>query len=536
MKKFLCVVLAIVLVFSLASCGGGIMSDAKNIVNSAENGGSGNQGNGSNGTGNNGGSKDPDKRADAFISDLIMQGNGLSDFDLKFLKLENAAVNKVYSPLSIKYALQMLSEGAAGDTKAQLDGVIGKYSARKYANSANMSFANALFIRDSFKDSVKFGYKDTLNSKYDADLITDSFASPAVINDWVKSKTLGLIPELMSDLTDLNYVLVNALAIDMEWVNKIQSETSGYQAYLENECYASGDPSWPLSYGIWVSPLMGSGYHKLTFEGVKGTVGSVRIAAAANRYDIISALGEDNIRNTVSEEYAKYKAGGGWEYEPFDLEKYMTDLKGNYGKISSSTDFMFYDSDDVKAFAKDLKTYDGVTLQYVGIMPKSGSLQDYVGAASAESVNKVITGLRPIEMSSFEDGYLTVIQGYIPMFQFDYELSLMDDLKAIGITNVFDAEKADLSGISSAQTYIGSAVHKATIDFSNDGIKASAATAMGGMGDGGGGFEYYWEVPVKRIDLTFDRPFMYVIRDKDTGEVWFTGTVYQPSAPIEPKW
>ena len=116
------------------------------------------------------------------------------------------------------------------------------------------------------------------------------------------------------------------------------------------------------------------------------------------------------------------------------------------------------------------------------------------------------------------------------------ELSLMDDLKAIGITNVFDAEKADLSGISSAQTYIGSAVHKATIDFSNDGIKASAATAMGGMGDGGGGFEYYWEVPVKRIDLTFDRPFMYVIRDKDTGEVWFTGTVYQPSAPIEPKW
>ena len=204
--------------------------------------------------------------------------------------------------------------------------------------------------------------------------------------------------------------------------------------------------------------------------------------------------------------------------------------------MSSSTDFLFCDAEDVKVFAKDLKTYDGVTLQYVGIMPKSVDLKAYVDAVDAAALDKVINGLKPIELSSFEDGYLTVVQGYIPMFKFDYELSLMDDLKAIGITDVFDADKADLSGLSSARTYIGSAVHKATIDFSNDGIKASAATALGGMGDGGGGFEYYWEVPVKLIDLTFDRPFMYIIRDKDTGEVWFAGTVYQPSAPIEPKW
>ena len=77
--------------------------------------------------------------------------------------------------------------------------------------------------------------------------------------------------------------------------------------------------------------------------------------------------------------------------------------------------------------------------------------------------------------------------------------------------------------------YIGDVKHKANIEFSNDGIKASAATAMGGFGAAGGPyFEHLFKVPVKNIDVTFDKPYMYLIRDKATGEVWFTGTVYEP--------
>ena len=73
------------------------------------------------------------------------------------------------------------------------------------------------------------------------------------------------------------------------------------------------------------------------------------------------------------------------------------------------------------------------------------------------------------------------------------------------------------------------AKHKANIEFSNDGIKAAAATAMGGAGATSGPyFEHLFKVPVKEIDVTFDKPYMYIIRDKSTGEVWFTGTVYEP--------
>ena len=52
---------------------------------------------------------------------------------------------------------------------------------------------------------------------------------------------------------------------------------------------------------------------------------------------------------------------------------------------------------------------------------------------------------------------------------------------------------------------------------------------MGGFGSAAGGFDYLFDVPVVTIDLTFDKPYMYIIRDKDTGEVWFTGTVYNPA-------
>ena len=52
---------------------------------------------------------------------------------------------------------------------------------------------------------------------------------------------------------------------------------------------------------------------------------------------------------------------------------------------------------------------------------------------------------------------------------------------------------------------------------------------MGGAGAATGPhFEHLFKVPVKDIDLTFDKPYMYIIRDKATGEVWFTGTVYSP--------
>ena len=117
----------------------------------------------------------------------------LSDFDLSFIRLENTQENLIYSPLSIKYALAMLSDASAGETKSQIDAVIGDYRPKAYLNSENRSLANGMFIRTDFSDSVKSPYVDTLKTKYYAEVNYDTFTSPDNANKWVEDKTLGII-------------------------------------------------------------------------------------------------------------------------------------------------------------------------------------------------------------------------------------------------------------------------------------------------------------------------------------------------------
>ena len=94
--------------------------------------------------------------------------------------------------------------------------------------------------------------------------------------------------------------------------------------------------------------------------------------------------------------------------------------------------------------------------------------------------------------------------------------------------DIFDSKKANLSKMTSEKEYIDPALHKANIEFSNEGIKAAAAVAVGGAGSTGCGFEHDYDVPLKFINVTVNKPYMYLVRDKNSGEVWFTGTVYQP--------
>lgn len=462
-------------------------------------------------------------------SEYRMSGNQLEAFDLYFLQLENAKKNKIYSPLSIKYALEMLGEGAKGETKEQIDNIIGEYKAKKYTNSEHMSFANAMFIKNTFKEKVKQNYITKLSNNYNAEIIYDSFITPDNANNWVSNKTFGLIDNLFDDISANDYILVNALAIDMEWNKKIQASlnANGYQDQYSVSFKHE-------NYSAYVPVISGERYGSISFNNNSINAKAVEIGATINNYDIVKTLGEENIRKTITEEYKEYLAKGGCgELDNKNVDEYVTqfikELDSNYKQLKTSTDFKFYTDDKVKAFAKDLKEYNGTTLQYVGIMPTKENLDQYIKNTDKEKITSVINNLKEIKNENFTEGKITKITGKIPLFKFDYELSLMDDLKQLGIKNVFDANKADITNITSVKgSYISSASHKANIEFSNEGIKAAAATQEGGLGSTTCGFEHLYDVPIEVIDLTFDNPYMFIIRDKKTGEVWFMGTVYEP--------
>jgi serpin B len=87
----------------------------------------------------------------------------------------------------------------------------------------------------------------------------------------------------------------------------------------------------------------------------------------------------------------------------------------------------------------------------------------------------------------------------------------------------FDRTRADFSGINARDpVHIGFVIHQANIDVDEKGTEAAAATAVG-MDVGGG------PSPAKEVTLRLDRPFLFFVRDVETGAVLFMGRVVDPS-------
>lgn len=478
-------------------------------------------------------------------SEYRISGNDLSDFDLKFLKLEdNGTDNIVYSPISMKYALSMLADGAKGETQKQIKDIIGDYKAKRFVNSKNMSFANAIFINNKYKDSISSSYRNTLDNKYAAFIITDPFINANTMNNWTKDYTLGQISNLISDESvnpDSIFFLINALAINMDWTSQLQCRPTygpkdGDNDTVIEKCDKTEVYYRHVNIGEYLIPdiINGDNFERVTF-GNEDNIRAAKIGAVINNYDLVKSVGEDKVRKTVDKAYDEWcKSPEGNEVGCMDrkddvIKAYMKDLEGNKTNYRS-TGISILNNDKVKAFSKDLESYGDTTLQYVAIMPKEDSLSDYIKNTDAKKLGEIIGGIKELKSENFKKDVITKIYGTIPFYSYDGSLKFVEDLSKIGITDVFDADKADLSGIIETEggnPFVQDAVHKARIDFSNDGIRAGAATGIeGGLGDGGG-FDYIWDVPIEEIDMTFDKPFMYLIRDKNTGEVWFTGAVYK---------
>lgn len=488
--------------------------------------------NNSNNNGNNSNDPNPNEPIN-YTSPYELDGNSLENFDLQFLKFENKEINKIYSPLSVKYALKMLSDSTSGNTKRQIDAVLGNYEVKRYANSNRMSFVNIMFAKDSYKNSIKDDYVTKL-STYDASLAYDSFESASKLNSSVKEKTLDKIDNIISD-TDVkssSFALVNALGIDMNWVKRIQPDdnkiardivSQAWKADFKHEKYSTEVPA----------------IHNVPTKTIKfnNSIDAkvLEMGAVINNYDIISDLGRDNIFKTVEADYTSWlskmqSSGTASDIQGF-VNNFVEELSQNYGKYSSSTDFSIYTDTEVKAFSKDLDVYNGVALEYVGIMPTSKTLKEFVANSTADSLNKIISGMKEIKPANFIQGKITEVKAYIPIFSFDYQINLTGDLKKLGIENVFDNTKAELSSLTSSENAsISSVNHKASIEFSNEGLIAPVISKdVYPIDEGFSFYDYEFDVPVETIDLTFDKPFMFLIRDKESGEIWFAGTVYEPS-------
>jgi serpin B len=109
----------------------------------------------------------------------------------------------------------------------------------------------------------------------------------------------------------------------------------------------------------------------------------------------------------------------------------------------------------------------------------------------------------------------------LPRFAFAARYDLASTLAAMGMPTAFRAD-ADFSGITTAERlFIGSVVHAAAVAVDEAGTEAAAATAVE-MTRG-----VATSVPPPVV-FTADHPFLFLIRDTETGAVLFLGRLADP--------
>jgi serpin B len=108
----------------------------------------------------------------------------------------------------------------------------------------------------------------------------------------------------------------------------------------------------------------------------------------------------------------------------------------------------------------------------------------------------------------------------MPRFEFDSDFSLKDTLAKMGMQVAFSGS-ADFSGMTGMpDLYIDEVLHKAFVSVDEAGTEAAAASAV---------IIKQTAMPVDLpVEVTIDRPFIFLIRDIDTGAILFVGRVLNP--------
>lgn len=166
-----------------------------------------------------------------------------------------------------------------------------------------------------------------------------------------------------------------------------------------------------------------------------------------------------------------------------------------------------------------LKYYEGGRYAFAALLPNEGiTVGEYLENLTGEQLYALLS-----------DPYEAKVQVTLPKFEAEYDVQMSDILGAMGMTDAFDGDKADLSGIGQSQRgnlYINRVLHKTYICVDGKGTKAGAATAVEVNDECA-----MVEPDFYRVDL--DRPFIYLLIDTENRIPFFIGTMMDPDGEAE---
>lgn len=224
---------------------------------------------------------------------------------------------------------------------------------------------------------------------------------------------------------------------------------------------------------------------------------------------IVDTIGKEIIMFIINAIYFN----GNWKYK-FDknLTKEDKFTRHDGTKISvkmmkQKNDFMYLENELFQAV--DLPYGNGAFSMTI-LLPKSGTnINQLINLTDKTNWQNWINSF------SKREGELC-----LPKFKIEYDVLLNDILKALGIQEAFDPYKADFTNLYQGpeNAYISKVKHKTFVDVYEEGTEAAAVTSV--------------EIGITSLPQTFvmrvDKPFVFAIREKNSGSILFIGKIIEP--------
>ena len=159
--------------------------------------------------------------------------------------------------------------------------------------------------------------------------------------------------------------------------------------------------------------------------------------------------------------------------------------------------------------------YQAVELPYRGgrfaalaVMPTAGTLDDFVARLDPDQLGQIGDAL-----------HATDARLYLPRFTTESNLALNGTLSDLGMPTAFTS-KADFSALSRLPTQIQAVEQRVYLAVGEKGTEAAAATGVAMTTSGA-------SLGPSTI-VTFDHPFLFLVRDTATGAILFASLVQSP--------
>jgi serpin B len=397
--------------------------------------------------------------------------------------------NAVFSPTSIALALAMARAGAKGETASEMDTVLHTTGWAALGTGLN-SLEQALSSRDAtWKDAEEAG-----GAAHELKLRIANAAFAQRGWEIVQGYLDAVAGAFGAGLRLLDY------KADPEAARKninawVQAKTMGRIPKL------IPDPPPEIITKSTRLVLVNAIYLKanweLEFRGDTKPRTFTRLDGSTAKVPTMSLTGEDVV---------PYASGAGWK---------ATELRYRGGGGTTPLAMTLILPDNLGAFEMHLSP---------------GKLSAIVSKLDAQRTRLTEVTHRP----GNEDGdcgtYAYQVRLFMPQFGIDTYAALKGPLAELGMPLAFDGDRADFSGIHDPandgdRIAIGEVIHQANIDVDEKGTEAAAATAVVMATGGCTGPD-----PAKTVTLRLDRPFLFLLRDVETGAILFMGRVVDPSA------